>query len=332
MTFGRLYALVGLLIIPALIAIVKRTRRQAPTLHFPSLQHLLGVQGTWRTHAVRILPALRYGSLILLIVALARPVIPVFQSRVEGEGIDIVLALDVSGSMLAADLSLDDRPVSRFEAARSVVQDFIAPRAADRIGVVVFAGRPYTLAPITWDHEWVRLRLEEAKVGMIEDGTAIGSALIAAANRLKDSEAKSKVIILLTDGSNNSGEVPPDTAAAAVAALGIKVYTIGAGAEGTAPYPVTDAFGRTIYTPMTVDIDEELLQRIAEETGGEYFRATNGQSLKGIYRQIDQMERTPMEYDAFIQHRDLYPVLVLVGLALLLLEVVLSHTVFRRLP
>jgi Ca-activated chloride channel family protein len=332
MTFGRPYALIGLLVIPVLIAATRRTRTQAPTLRLPSLQYLLSVQRTWRTCAMRILPVLRYAAIGLLVVALARPVVPVFHSRVEGEGIDIVLALDVSSSMLAADLSLGDKPVSRFEAARTVVQDFIAERAADRIGVVVFAGRPYTLAPITWDHEWVRLRLDEAEVGMIEDGTAIGSALVAAANRLKDSEAKSKVIILLTDGSNNAGEVPPDTAAAAVAALGVKVYTIGAGAEGTAPYPVVDAFGRTIYTPMTVDIDEELLQRIAEATGGEYFRATDGQSLKQIYHQIDQMERTPMEYDAFIQHRDLYPVLVLIGLALLLLEVILSHTVFRRLP
>jgi len=287
---------------------------------------------TWKVRAAHALPALRYAALVLLIIALARPVIPVFDSRVKGEGIDIVLALDVSTSMLATDLSLGEQPASRFEVVKSVVEEFISSRRSDRIGIVVFAGRPYTLAPITWDHEWVKLRLEDAEVGMIEDGTAIGSAIVAAANRLKNSEAKSKVIILLTDGSNNAGEVQPETAAAAAAALGIKIYTIGAGTEGTAPYPVKDVFGRTVYTQVPVEIDEELLQRIAEQADGMYFRAKDARGLKEIYNRIDKMEKTPMEFNAFRQHRELYPVFIAAALVLVLAEAIASNTFLRRLP
>lgn len=332
MTLGNPYALICLLIVPVLIAYRRRVKRSHATVEFASLRDLRSVPLTWKSRAAHVFPSLRYVTLTLLVLALARPVVPVFQSRVQGEGVDIVLALDVSTSMLAADLSLDEQPTSRFDAARRVVDEFITARKSDRIGVVVFAGRPYTLAPITWDHEWVKLRLDDAEIGMIEDGTAIGSAIIAAANRLKDSDAESKIIILLTDGSNNAGEVQPETAAAAAAALGIKIYTIGAGAKGTAPYPATDVFGRTVYTQVPVEIDEELLQRVAEQAGGTFFRATDGESLKSIYSQIDEMETTPIEFDAFMQHRELYPAIVIAALALLIVEIIASHTVLRRLP
>ncbi|NLU42249.1 MAG: VWA domain-containing protein [Firmicutes bacterium] len=332
MTFGRLFALAGIVIVPVLVVLLRAKRRREASLAFSSLHHFSGFPESWRTRVLRMLPILRLAALAILVIALARPVIPVFDSRIRGEGVDIVLAMDVSTSMLAADLSLGDEPVSRFAAAREVVKKFIDARPSDRIGVVTFAGRPYTLAPITWDHEWVKTRLEDAEVGMVEDGTAIGSAIVTAANRLKDSEAKSKVIVLLTDGRNNAGEVTPDTAAAAAAALGIKIYTVGAGTTGTAPYPVTDVFGRTIYQQVPVDIDEELLQRIADETGGEYFRATDGQRLKEIYSQIDQMEKTKMEFDAFARHRDLYPLLIAAGLVILMVEVILSNLILRRLP
>ena len=332
MTFGRLFALAGLVIIPALVVLLRVKKRREASLVFSSLHDFGGFPESWRTRALRMLPALRLAALGTLVIALARPVIPVFDSRVQGEGVDIVLAMDVSTSMLAADLSLGDEPVSRFAAAREVVKEFIDARPSDRIGVVAFANRPYTLAPITWDHEWVKMRLEDAGVGMVEDGTAIGSAIITATSRLKDSKAKSKVIVLLTDGRNNAGDVTPDTAAAAAAALGIRIYTIGAGTTGTAPYPVTDIFGRTIYQQVPVDIDEELLQRIADETGGEYFRATDGQRLKEIYSQIDQMEKTRMEFDAFARHRDLYPLLIAAGLGILMVEAVMSNIILRRLP
>jgi Ca-activated chloride channel family protein len=332
MTFGRLFALAGLVIIPALVVLLRVKKRREASLVFSSLHDFGGFPESWRTRALRMLPALRLAALGTLVIALARPVIPVFDSRVQGEGVDIVLAMDVSTSMLAADLSLGDEPVSRFAAAREVVKEFIDARPSDRIGVVAFANRPYTLAPITWDHEWVKMRLEDAGVGMVEDGTAIGSAIITATSRLKDSKAKSKVIVLLTDGRNNAGDVTPDTAAAAAAALGIRIYTIGAGTTGTARYPVTDIFGRTIYQQVPVDIDEELLQRIAAETGGEYFRATDGQRLKEIYSQIDQMEKTRMEFDAFARHRDLYPLLIAAGLGILMVEAVMSNIILRRLP
>lgn len=332
MTFGNIYALVALPIVPLLIILSRRARRSDASVPFASLRHLSNAPVTWKVRAAHALPALRYAALVLLIIALARPVIPVFDSRVKGEGIDIVLALDVSTSMLATDLSLGEQPASRFEVVKSVVEEFISSRRSDRIGIVVFAGRPYTLAPITWDHEWVKLRLEDAEVGMIEDGTAIGSAIVAAANRLKNSEAKSKVIILLTDGSNNAGEVQPETAAAAAAALGIKIYTIGAGTEGTAPYPVKDVFGRTVYTQVPVEIDEELLQRIAEQADGMYFRAKDARGLKEIYNRIDKMEKTPMEFNAFRQHRELYPVFIAAALVLVLAEAIASNTFLRRLP
>jgi Ca-activated chloride channel family protein len=332
MTFGRLFALAGLAVIPVLVILLRVKRGREASLTFSSLHHFRGFPESWRTRALRVLPVLRLAALAMLVIALARPAIPVFDSRVQGEGVDIVLALDVSTSMLAADLSPGDEPVSRFAAAREVVREFIDARPSDRIGVVTFAGRPYTLAPITWDHEWVKMRLEDAEVGMVEDGTAIGSAIITAASRLKDSEAKSKIIVLLTDGRNNAGDVTPDTAAAAAAALGIKIYSIGAGTIGTAPYPVTDIFGRTVYQQVPVDIDEELLKRIAAETGGEYFRATDGQRLKEIYRQIDQMEKMRMEFDAFARHRDLYPILIAAGLIILMVEAATSNVVLRRLP
>jgi Ca-activated chloride channel family protein len=218
------------------------------------------------------------------------------------------------------------------DAVKSVVRKFLERRPGDRVGLVLFAARPYTQCPLTLDHGWLMQNLDRASVGLIEDGTAVGSALATAVSRLEASDAESKIIILLTDGQNNAGRVPPHTAAEAAKTLGYKVYTIGAGTTGLAPYPSTDAFGNRIYVPMPVDIDEDTLKKIAATTGARYFRATDSDSLREIYAEIDRSEKTEFEAPQFLDYRELYPWLVWPALALLLLEIGLAETVLRKLP
>jgi len=215
---------------------------------------------------------------------------------------------------------------------RSVVKEFIAARPQDRIGLVLFAARPYTQCPLTLDHGWLMSNLDRAQVGMIEDGTAIGSALAIAANRMRASTAPSKFVVLLTDGQNNAGRITPQTAAEAAAALGVKVYTVGAGTRGLAPYPVQDLFGNKVYRPVQVDIDEETLKKIAATADGRYFRATDTAGLREVYAEIDRSEKTPFEAPQFLAQRELYPFLVWPALVLLLLEIGLGATVLRKLP
>ena len=207
------------------------------------------------------------------------------------EGVDIVLAVDVSGSMLAEDFTLGNARANRLAVVKSVVRDFVASRPVDRIGLVLFGARAYTQCPLTLDHGWLLQNLERAEVGMIEDGTAIGAGLATAVNRLRASTAKSKLVVLLTDGQQNAGRTTPQTAAEAAAALGIKVYTVGAGTRGMAPFPATDLFGNKVYRPMQVDVDEDTLKKVATATGGRYFRATDTQSLRDIYAEIDRAVR-----------------------------------------
>ena len=243
-----------------------------------------------------------------------------------------MLAVDVSGSMLAEDFTVGGERASRLAAVKSVVREFVGARPNDRIGLVLFAGRPYTQSPLTLDHGWLDQRLERAQVGMIEDGTAVGSALATAVNRLRASKAPSKFVVLLTDGQNNAGRISPQTAADAAAALGIKVYTIGAGTRGMAPYPTTDLFGNKVYRPMPVDIDEKTLQAIASTTKGRYFRATDTDSLRDVYEEIDRSEKTPFEAPEFLDWRELYPWLAWPALAALLAELALGATWMRKLP
>jgi len=215
---------------------------------------------------------------------------------------------------------------------KSVVKEFVAARPEDRIGLILFAARAYTQCPLTLDHGWLLQNLDRAKVGMIEDGTAVGSAIASATNRLRASTAKGKFVVLLTDGQSNAGRVTPETAAEAAATLGIKVYTVGAGTRGMAPYPAQDMFGNKVYRPMQVDIDEDTLKRVAQKTGARYFRATDTQSLRDIYAEIDRAEKTPFEAPQFLDYRELYPWLAWPALVLLLMEVGLSETVLRKLP
>ena len=268
----------------------------------------------------------------LMVVGLARPQLGHGRTEVQASGIDIVLALDVSGSMQALDFKLQGQPANRIEVVKSVVAKFIQDRPNDRIGLVAFAGAPYLVSPLTLDHDWLIQNLDRIRIGLVEDGTAIGSAIATAANRLKDKEAKTKLIVLLTDGENNAGKVMPITAAEAAKALGIRIYTIGAGTNGEAPFPVKDALGRTFYRNIPVQIDEKSLEQIASMTNGRYFRATDTRSLKTIFSEIDKLEKSKVEVEKIANYRDLFPWVLMAGLACLVAEILLSQTLWRRLP
>jgi len=272
------------------------------------------------------------GGMIALIVGLARPQMGKTISKVEASGIDIILALDVSGSMLAEDFTIGGERASRLEVVKQVTQKFIEARPNDRLGIVCFAGRPYLVSPLTLDHDWLLQNLERVKIGLVEDGTAIGSAIASASNRLKSKESKSRIVLLLTDGDNNAGKISPITAAEASKALGIKVYTIGAGTKGFAPMPMQDMFGRKVYRNMKVTVDEDTLKKVAAMTGAEYYRATDTQTLTQIFEEIDKLEKSTVELTQYKQYRDLYGWLVGLGLGMLGLRALLAESVWRRLP
>ena len=315
-----------LLLVPALILwYILRHKKQEAALSFSDLKGFVKLPKTWKAYLRHLLFALKMAALALLIVALARPQSSSTNSTSNIEGIDIVMAMDVSGSMLARDLKPD-----RLTAAKNVASDFVKGRPGDRMGLVIFSGESFTQVPLTTDHGVMLNMLAEMKNGLIDDGTAIGDGLATAISRLKDSEAISKVVILLTDGMNNAGSVDPYTAAEIAKLYGIRVYTIGVGSYGTAPYPVQTPFGTQIQQ-MKVEIDEKLLSNMAAMTGGKYFRATSNQKLDEIYEEIDKLERSKIEVTEFRRlHEEFYP-LVAWALALLLLEFLLRKTIFRTL-
>ena len=316
-----------LLLVPlAIIWYILRHKKQEAAVTFSDLKGMVKLPRTWKAWFRHLLFVLKMAALALLIVALARPQSSSTNSTSNIEGIDIVMAMDVSGSMLARDLKPD-----RLTAAKNVASDFVKGRPGDRMGLVIFSGETFTQVPLTTDHGVMLNMLAEMKNGLIEDGTAIGDGLATAISRLKDSEAISKVVILLTDGMNNAGSVDPYTAAEIAKLYGIRVYTIGVGTYGMAPYPVQDFFGRTVMQQMKVEIDEKLLSNIANSTGGKYFRANNNQKLDEIYQEIDKLERSKIEVTEFRRlHEEFYP-LVAWALALLLLEFLLRKTIFRTL-
>ena len=268
----------------------------------------------------------------LMIVGLARPQRTHSRTEVTVNGIDIVLGLDVSGSMQALDFLVDNHRVNRIAVVKAVVSQFIDERPNDRIGLVAFAGSPYIVSPLTLDHDWLLQNLERVNVGIGDDGTAIGSAIAAAVNHLRTTTAKSKVVILLTDGVNNSGKISPLAAAEAARALGVKVYTIGVGVRGKAPIPVRDDSGKMHIVMATVDIDEKTLQAVARETGGLFYRATDTDSLQKIYEQINRYETSAQSVQKFEHVEELYRWPLFPSLALLGLGVILQQTWFRRLP
>jgi len=276
--------------------------------------------------------ALAYIGMALLVVALARPQLGKGKTEIETSGIDIVLTVDVSGSMEAMDFNIDGQPVDRLSVVKKVVEQFIGDRPGDRMGMVAFAGRPYLVSPLTLDHDWLANRLSEVRIGRVEDGTAIGSAIASSVNHLRDSDAKSRIVILLTDGVNNSGAANPVTAAEAAKALGIKIYTIGAGTRGEAPIPVRDRLGRQRMAMTKVEIDEDSLREIASVTGGQFFRATDTDSLVGIYDEINQLETTKRTVKKYEDYKELMLFALLPGLALVLSERLLSESRYRHLP
>ena len=268
----------------------------------------------------------------LMIVGLARPQRAHSRTEVSANGIDIVLGLDVSGSMQALDFLIDHQRVNRIEVVKSVVSKFIDERSDDRIGLIAFAGAPYLVSPITLDHDWLQQNLERVTVGAADDGTAIGSAIAAGVNRLRLTPAKSKVLILLTDGVNNTGKISPLAAAEAAKAMGVKIYTIGVGVRGYAPFPVRDAAGNTQVIRAKVDVDEKTLQAVAQETGGKFYRATDTDSLQKIYEEINRFEKTAQTVQKFERTEELYPLALIPALAILGLSLALQLTRLRRLP
>jgi len=268
----------------------------------------------------------------LMIAGLARPQRGHSRTEVTANGIDIVLGLDVSGSMQALDFLIDNQRVNRIEVVKQVVGKFIDERPNDRIGLIAFAGTPYMVSPVTLDHDWLQQNLERVNIGAGDDGTAIGSALAASINRLRTTQAKSKVVILLTDGMNNTGKIAPLAAAEAARALGIKVYTIAVGVRGKAPIPLRDEMGNVHVVMAKVDVDEKTLQEIADQTGGKFYRATDTDSLKKIYEQINRLETSAQTVHKFEHYDELYAWPLIPAFALLALSALLQHTRFRRLP
>lgn len=328
MRFANPYLLWLLVLLAPMIAYyIYRTLQGGAAIRISTIEGVRRAPRTlryWLRHAPFVL---RCAAFVLLVVALARPQDVDEQRRSSAEGIDIMLAVDVSGSMLARDFKPD-----RITAAKEVAGRFIADRYGDRLGLVVFAGEAFTQSPLTTDQSTLQTMLSRMRSGIIEDGTAIGNGLATAINRLRESDAKSKVIILLTDGVNNRGEIAPLMAADIAADMGIKVYTIGVGTRGKAPYPVVDMFGNMSFQPMDVEIDEKTLEGIAERTGGRYFRATDNDKLQSIYDEINQLEKSKVEVTDYTVYHERFLALLLAALGVLLLEFVFSNIILKRIP
>ena len=328
MRFANPYLLWLLVLLAPMIAYyIYRTLQGGAAIRISTIEGVRRAPRTlryWLRHAPFVL---RCAAFVLLVVALARPQDVDEQRRSSAEGIDIMLAVDVSGSMLARDFEPD-----RITAAKEVAGRFIADRYGDRLGLVVFAGEAFTQSPLTTDQSTLQTMLSRIRSGIIEDGTAIGNGLATAINRLRESDAKSKVIILLTDGVNNRGEIAPLMAADIAADMGIKVYTIGVGTRGKAPYPVVDMFGNMSFQPMDVEIDEKTLEGIAERTGGRYFRATDNDKLQSIYDEINQLEKSKVEVTDYTVYHERFLALLLAALGVLLLEFVFSNIILKRIP
>lgn len=325
------WMLLLLLAIPVLVYL-RFSRRRQPALQFSDASTLHRIAPSWAVLAQPLLPILYALGLLALVVAMARPQRGLAESRVHTEAVDIVLLVDVSTSMRAEDFSTVTRRIDRLDAAKDVIDTFIRNRANDRIGMVAFSAMPYTVSPLTLDHGWLIEQMQRLETGMLEDGTAIGDALASAVNRLRDSKAKSKVVVLLTDGMNNRGRLSPENAAQAAKAMNIKVYTIGAGVNGLVPIRVSDPFGGQRVIQQPSEIDEGTLQRIADISGARYFRATDLKGLQRIYDEIDKLEKTEFNVDQYTRFEERFMPWVGFALICLGLERLLSLTRLGRLP
>jgi Ca-activated chloride channel homolog len=334
MTFGRPYFLLLLLLLP-LLGWLKGKQGKPPAFVYSSVQLVRGILNVTRTRSGAFLAALRWLILGVLIIALAQPRLTKSETKVTASGVDIAVALDMSGSMVSEDFEVGRERLSRLAMAKQVLTKFIDKRPSDRIGIVAFATQAYIACPLTLDHDFLLENLARLELGTIDDSrTAIGSALSTAINRLRELKSKSKIVILMTDGQNNSGKVAPLTVAEAAQKLKVKVYTIGVGTRGQAPMPAgrNPFTGQIVYEMRPVDIDEDTLQKIASMTGGKYYRADNAQRFQAIYAEIDKLEKTEAEVKKFSHHDELFAWAIAPGLGLLLLEVLLRHTIWRRLP
>ncbi len=332
LSFGHPYLLFLLLLLP-LLAWLKGRHGNRPAFVYSSVQLLRAILNVTRTRAGGFLAALRWIILALFVIALAQPRLTRSETKVSASGIDIAVAFDLSGSMLAEDFEVGRQRVNRVNMAKEVLKKFIEKRPSDRIGLVAFASQAYIAAPLTLDHDFLLQNLERLQIGTIDESrTAIGSALSTAINRLRDLKSKTKIVILMTDGQNNAGKVAPLTVAEAAQTLKIKVYTIGVGTHGVAPMPIYVRGQKVGYQPQPVDIDEDTLQKIAQMTGGKYYRADNAQKFQAIYSEIDKLEKTEAEIKKFAHHDELFAWIISPGLMLLLVEILLRHTIFRRLP
>lgn len=324
--------LLWLLLLLPVVALLRARRGPRAAVRYASVDAARTVARSTRSRAGRLLPYLRVPAAALLVIALARPQLTSASTSVEASGVDIMLAIDVSGSMAALDLEREGERADRLTVVKDVVARFVDQRPNDRMGMIAFAGAPYLVSPLTLDHAWLARNLARVELGTVEDGTAIGSGLSAAVNRLRASDAHTKLVVLLTDGVNNAGKVQPALAAEAAAALGIKVYTIGVGTDGKAPMPMTDERGRKRIVMADAEIDEKTLRDIASATGGEFFRATDSASLEAIYERIDAMEKTTREVSRHERRDEKLAWALVPALGLLLLELGLASTVLRRIP
>src|SRR3954469_23046052 len=338
LTFARPWLLLLLLAIP-LLAWLRGKSGPAAALTYSSTASLRAIGRQSAARVGKILRALLFLALTFFVVALARPQLGKSLTQIEASGIDIMLVLDVSGSMLTKDFTIGGQEATRVDAIREVTRKFIEARPNDRIGIVAFAGRPYVVSPMTLDHDWLLQNLDRVKIGLVEDGTAIGSAMASASNRLNDKRSKSHVLVLLTDGENNAGKIPPNTAAEAVKALKIHLYAIGAGTNGialapiyTARGPVTDLDGNIRYERQPVEFNEAGLREVAKIADGQFYRATDTKSLEGIYRDIDKMEKSTISVKKYQKYRDLFPICIMSACGLLLAQLLLSQTIWKKLP
>lgn len=326
LTFAHPYYFGLLLLVPFMIWWQVRNKKQDnPALRMTTISGLGKLKPSWRVRFRPVLFVLRIIALVALIFALARPQSSNVTESIDSEGIDIVLSIDVSGSMLAEDL----RP-NRIEAAKKVAIDFVDQRPTDRIGLVIFSGESFTQCPITIDHNVLKEQINEIKSGMLVDGTAIGMGLSTGVDRLRNATGKSRVLILLTDGVNNTGLIDPSTALEIAKAYKVRVYTIGVGTQGQAPYPVQTPYGMQKQM-MPVQIDEPLMQKIANETGGRYFRATNNKSLAAIYTEINKLEKTRIDISTYKHYAELFFPFALLAITCLTLELILRYTAFRSI-
>ncbi len=316
--------LIGLM----LFSYLRRRQFQSASIRYSDLKIIKRSAKTGKQRFRFLLSILRILSIALLIVAFARPQAGTENREVTSEGIDIMLALDISGSMRAEDF----KPENRLYVAKEEIKRFVSKRVSDRIGLVVFSQSSFTQCPLTLDYGVLLSFLDQVKFGLIKDGTAIGMALANGVNRLRESTSKSKVIVLLTDGVNNAGAIDPLTAAGIAKTMGIKIYTIGVGKPGNAMYPVDDPIFGKRYVYLPNEIDEDMLREIAGKTGGRYFRARSEKELEQIYDEIDSLEKTKVKVNEYVQYRELFPAFANFGFFLLILEIVLGQTVFRKIP